>query len=150
MPFTRDRPGMLLLRLITAAGLAVDAYVHADLAPAYDGIAASVSQGTLFRVEAGAASLAALLVLVLGGRTWFALAALVAASALGAILLYRYVDVGQLGPLPNMYEPVWFPEKSVAAVAAAVATLAAAGGFVAEATRRRGSQPVVADPQPVG
>jgi hypothetical protein len=150
MPFTRDRPGMLLLRLITAAGLAVDAYVHADLAPAYDGIQASISQGTLFRVEAGAASLAALLVLVLGGRTWFALAALVAASALGAILLYRYVDVGQLGPLPNMYEPVWFTEKSVAAVAAAVATLAAVGGFLAEATRQRGSQPVIADPAPVG
>jgi len=28
----------------------------------------------------------------------------VAASALGAVLLYRYVDVGSLSPLPNMYE----------------------------------------------
>jgi hypothetical protein len=138
-PAARRQPGLLLLRLITAAGLAADAYIHADLAAAYDGIAASVSQGTLFRVEAGAASLAALLVLMLGGRVWFALAALVAASALGAILLYRYVDVGPLGPLPNMYEPVWFAEKTVAAVAAAVATLAATGGFLGEARRGRPS-----------
>jgi hypothetical protein len=126
----RPGPGLLLLRLITAAGLAVDAYVHADLAPAYDGITATVSQGTLFRVEAGAASLAALLVLVLGRRAVFALAALVAASALAAIIVYRYVNIGPLGPLPNMYEPVWFGEKTTAAIAEAVATVAAVIGVI--------------------
>jgi hypothetical protein len=148
-PAARRQPGLLLLRLITAAGLAADAYIHADLAPAYDGIAATVSQGTLFRAEAGAAALAALLVLALGGRVWFALAALVAASALGAILLYRYVDVGSLGPLPNMYEPVWFAEKTAAAVAAAVATLAAAGGLLGETRLRRPSARAGAAHQPV-
>jgi hypothetical protein len=117
------------IRLVTAAGLAVDAYVHADLASAYDGIQATISQGTLFRIEAGAASLAALLVLATGRRAAFALAAFVAASAFGAIMLYRYVDVGPLGPLPNMYEPVWFAEKTAAAIAAGVATLGAIGGL---------------------
>jgi hypothetical protein len=27
------------------------------------------------------------------------------------VLLYRYVDVGAIGPVPNMYEPVWYAEK---------------------------------------
>jgi hypothetical protein len=130
--------GLLLLRTVTAAGLAVDAYVHADLASAYDAITASISQGTLFLIEAGVASLAAFLVLVFGGRAWFALAALVAASALGALLLYRYVDVGPLGPLPNMYEPVWFPEKTTTAVASAVALVAAVCGLARSAGGRRG------------
>jgi hypothetical protein len=132
-------PGLLLLRLVTAAGLAVDAYVHADLAGAYDGISATVSQGTLFRAEAGAASLAALLVVVSGRRAAFALAARVAASALGALLLYRYVDVGQLGPLPNMYEPAWFTEKTVSALAEAVAAVTALAGLgiAAASTPRR-------------
>jgi hypothetical protein len=66
-----------------------------------------------------AASVAALIVLVVGRRTGFGLALAVAGSALGAILLYRYVNVGQLGPLPNMYEPAWFTEKTTAAAEAA-------------------------------
>src|SRR5579872_1706957 len=41
------RVGRLVLRLLVAAGLAVDAYVHADLAPVYAGIHASISQGSL-------------------------------------------------------------------------------------------------------
>lgn len=138
----RGNAGLLALRLITAAGLAVDAYVHADLASEYDGIQATISQGALFRIEAGAASLAALLVLILlrrGSRAAFAFAILVAASAFGAIMLYRYVDVGTLGPLPNMYEPVWFTEKTTAAIAEAAAVLAAAAGLIGETLRRRGN-----------
>jgi hypothetical protein len=37
--------GGLVLRILVAAGLAVDAFVHADLAPIYDGVRASVSEG---------------------------------------------------------------------------------------------------------
>jgi hypothetical protein len=121
---------LLALRVLTAAGLAVDAYIHADLAELYDPVRHSISQGTLFRIEAGAAAFAALLIVVTGHRVAWAVAFLVAASGLGAILLYRYVDVGTLGPLPNMYEPIWFPKKTVSAVAEAVATAAALAGFV--------------------
>jgi hypothetical protein len=33
-------------------------------------------------------------------------------------MLYRYVDVGSLGPLPNMYEPTWTsPYKLMSAYA---------------------------------
>ncbi|MGD3112149.1 hypothetical protein [Streptomyces sp. YGL11-2] len=122
---------MWLLRLLTAAGLAVDVYVHAELAEAYDPVGTGISEGTLFRAQAAVAALAAVLVLVSGRSRWvWAFAFLVAASALGAVLLYRYVDVGSLGPLPNMHEPAWYPKKTASAVAEAVATLGAAVGFV--------------------
>ena len=48
-------------------------------------------------------------------------AAPVAASALTAVIAYRYVDLGPIGPLPDLYEPVWYPEKVVAAAGEAVA-----------------------------
>jgi hypothetical protein len=125
------------LALVTAAALAVDAYVHADLAPGYDAVRASLSQGELFRVEAAAAALAALVLLAAHRRpvAW-AFAFLVAAAGIGAVLLYRYVDVGGLGPLPNMYEPAWFPEKTASAVAEAVAAATALLGLLL-AWRRR-------------
>ncbi|MFI1203376.1 hypothetical protein K2224_37115 (plasmid) [Streptomyces sp. BHT-5-2] len=132
---------MWLLRLLTAAGLAVDAYVHFDLAHAYDPVGTAVSQGTLFRAQAAAAVFAAVLVLVSGRNRWaWAFAFLVAASALGAVLLYRYVDVGSLGPLPNMHEPEWYPQKTASAVAEAVATLGAAIGFVTASRHRTPSR----------
>lgn len=125
------RLGDRLCRLLLAAGLAVDAYVHANLAGGFDAVHATVSQGNLFRVEAAVASLVALLVLVLPRRRLlYVLAAAVAASALGAVLLYRYVNVGPLGPLPNMYEPVWYFQKSLSAVAEAIALLAALTGAI--------------------
>ncbi|WP_405620602.1 hypothetical protein OG292_35260 [Streptomyces sp. NBC_01511] len=111
-------------RLLAAAGLAVDAYMHAHLADQYDAVSASISQGTLFRIEAGLAALAALLVLV--WRRWpsdlFAWS--VAAGGLALLLIYRYVNVGTLGPLPNMYEPIWYGDKRTTVVAQAVAVVA--------------------------
>jgi hypothetical protein len=116
--------------LVAAAGLAVDAVVHLQLAPDYQLAApAGIGQGNLFRIAAVAAALVAVWVLVRPSRLSFAAAFLVAVSALGAVLLYRYVDVPALGPIPSMYEPLWFPEKSLSAVAEAVATLAALTGL---------------------
>jgi hypothetical protein len=115
----------MALRVLAAAGLAVDAYVHADLAPAYG----SVQQG-LFLVEAGIAVAVALLVLAGGRRAAYLVAVLVAAGALAAVVTYRYVDLGSIGPLPDMYEPVWYPEKVVAAVGEAVALVAASSLLV--------------------
>jgi hypothetical protein len=126
-----------LLRLLTAAGLAVDAYVHADLAATYDPVTKTISQGDLFRIEAGAAALAALLLVLFGTRplVW-GYALLVAAAGLAAVLLYRYVDVGTVGPLPNMYEPLWYTEKTVSAFAEAAATITAAAGLLLALLRR--------------
>lgn len=114
-----------VLVLVTVAGLAVDAYVHLSLAGRYDAVRATVSQGELFRAEGIAAILAALLLLVRPGRVTAAIAALVAGGGLVALLLYRYVDVGQLGPFPNMYEPLWYAKKTWSMVGEAVATVAA-------------------------
>ena len=121
--------GLWALRLLTVAALAIDAYVHADLASYYDPVRASISQGDLFRIEAGVSSLAALLLLLHATRLVWGVSFLVLASALGAILLYRYVNVGTLGPLPNMYEPAWFPEKNAAAITEAIGTLTALAGL---------------------
>ncbi|MCM1938417.1 hypothetical protein NC239_09290 [Streptomyces sp. G3] len=111
-------------RVLAAAGLAVDAYMHAHLADRYDAVSASIGQGTLFRVEAALAALAALLVLVWRRLPGDLFAALVAAGGLALLLVYRYVDVGELGPFPDMYEPVWYGEKDVTVLAQAVAVLA--------------------------
>ncbi|MBA0127031.1 hypothetical protein H0B56_15885 [Haloechinothrix sp. YIM 98757] len=120
---------------MTAAGLVIDAVIHFRLASDYqaawpDGIGG----GTIFRIQAAVALLAALYVLVRRSRPSFAVAFLVAVSAFGAVLLYRYVDVPQLGPIPAMYEPIWFFEKSLSAVAEGIAALTAAIG-VAVGTR---------------
>ena len=105
------------LAVLAALGLAYDAYVHADLASVYDRVGDAVTQGALFRVEAVLAVAAALLVLVSDSRLAWAVAGLVGLGGVAAVLLYRYVDVGAIGPVPNMYEPVWYDEKTWSAVA---------------------------------
>ena len=52
----QNRLARLPLRLLVAAGLAVDAYVRFDLASAYDTTSARISQGTLFQIEGAAAA----------------------------------------------------------------------------------------------
>ncbi len=122
-------PARLLLRLATAAALAVDAYIHLSLAPSQPpGGPGQLSQTSLFYAAGALAIAAALLVLATGARVAYAFAFLVAASALGAVLLYRYVDVGSLGPLPNMYEPAWYTSKITTTLAETVAVLTAAAG----------------------
>ncbi|SHL42643.1 hypothetical protein [Actinacidiphila paucisporea] len=112
-------------RVLAAAGLAVDAYVHADLAQQYDAVKATFSQGDLFRAEAALAALAAVVVLLWRRFLGDAFAWLVAAGGFALLVIYRYIDVGKLGPLPNMYEPVWYTEKKVVAVAQLVTVAAA-------------------------
>ncbi len=119
----------LALRLAVVAALAVDAWVHWDLAPGY-GVAfpGGVGGDVVFRAAAVAAVLAAVALLVTRSRwAWWAAAA-VLGSAFVAVVLYRYVDVPQLGPLPAMYEPVWFRDKTVSAVAEGVGALLAVLG----------------------
>jgi hypothetical protein len=110
---------------VTVAGLAVDAYVHLKLAGDYDSVKATVSQGALFRLEAGLAIVAAVLLLVRPGRLTAGIAALVAGGGVVALLLYYFVDVGKIGPLPNMYEPTWYADKVVTLIAQVVATVTA-------------------------
>jgi glucan phosphoethanolaminetransferase (alkaline phosphatase superfamily) len=119
------------LGVATAALLAIDAYVHLHDAHLYDGATgASITQGSLFRVEAVVAIVVALALLVRPHWLVWVVALLVAASAAGAVYLYTYVNVGPLGPLPNMYEPTWaLPGKRLAAVAETAATATALLGL---------------------
>ena len=127
--------GERLLALITAALLGVDAYVHLHDAARYDGFASSVmTEGTLFRIQAGVAIVVAALLLIRPAVLTWLLSLLVAASAAGAVTLYTYVDVGQLGPLPNLYENSWHqPGKIASAVAEAVAALISLAGLAVAA-----------------
>lgn len=126
---SRSLSRKLLARVVAFGGLACDAYVHFDLATSFDANIATISQGMIFRLDALLAALAALAVLL--SRRWVAAfgAVLVAGGALTAVLLYTYVNLGTLGPLPNMYEPVWYPEKTLSAIAEAV-TVISAGALV--------------------
>ncbi|MHA7299057.1 hypothetical protein, partial [Pseudarthrobacter sp. MDT3-1] len=119
-----------VLRVGVAAGLVVSAVIHVQLAPGYQQAApGGLGQGTLFLVQAGAAVLAAVFVLVTGSRAAFAAAAAVGLSSLVAVILYRYVQVPAIGPLPSMYEPVWYAAKVLSAVAEAVAGALAVAGY---------------------
>ena len=114
----------VVLRGAAAAGLAADGAIHLNLAHRYDPIASSISQGTLFRIEAAAAMLALLLVVAWRHRAGDVFAWLTAAAGLTAILFYRYTDPGSIGPLPDMYEPIWFAEKLWALIGQALAIAA--------------------------
>jgi hypothetical protein len=120
----------VVLRVLAAAALAVDAIVHARLAPGYQSAAPEgFGEGNLFLAEAAAAAVAGLYVLIRGSRPAWLLALLTAGGGLAVLLLYRYIDLPAFGPFPAMYEPVWFLDKTLTALAQAVAVLAAAAAL---------------------
>jgi hypothetical protein len=119
----------LVVRLLTAAALAVSAYVHVDLSssPWYAG--GQLTLGALFLGQAVVAAAVALWVGLRPSRAAYAAAAVVAAVSLLALVLSTYVRLPQVGPFPVLYEPVWYADKVVAAVAAGVALPAALAGL---------------------
>lgn len=121
------------IRVATATGLAIDAYVHLDLASQYAESGGTINEGILFRVEAVVALLAALAVIATGHLASYLAALLVAVSALAVMLVSRYVDLGPIGPFPNLYDPVWFPEKLLAAFAEGAAAATALAGVIVTA-----------------
>lgn len=134
-------PGALwVVRIGTAAALVVSAVIHFQLAPGYQQAApGGIGQGTLFLVQAGASILAAIFVLLKNSRVAFAVAAAVALSSLAAVILYRYIQIPAVGPLPSMYEPVWYTAKVITAVAEAAAGALALTGLAAlQRKTRRG------------
>lgn len=132
------------LTLIAAAGLVIDAYVHFHLASGYSGVKSSVlSQADLFRGEATVAAIAAAAVLLRPRRYTAAFAFLVAAAGTAAVLVYRYVDVGAFGPFPNMYEPLWYGEKSLSAIAEGIGAVGALALFFVLHAQARGHRATV-------
>ncbi len=51
------------------------------------------------------------------------------------MLVSRYVALGPLGPFPNLYDPVWFPEKLWAAAGETAAIVACAAGLLLPSSR---------------
>ena len=127
------------LRAVGALALGFSAYLHARIAaerpPLVDD--GGVTLSGLFVAQAVAAALVVLWVLVRGDRlAWLAFGA-VALGSLVALLLSVVVSIPAVGPLPAVYEPVWYPDKVLAAVAAGVATVVAAVALATTRGRRR-------------
>lgn len=135
-----SRVGELTLRVLVVVALAVDCVVHVQLADAMQLAApGGIGGGTLFRAQAIAAGLAAVILLATGRRFAYILAAVVALSAFVPVLLYTYVAVPALGPIPSMYDPTWSDKKLLSALAEGLAVLLATIGSIA--TRRRPVSP---------
>src|SRR3954447_14195824 len=97
MDNSRNSATRVTLVVVAVVGLAVDAYVHLNLASAFAHVKTStLSQADLFRVDAVAAIVAAVALAVRPRRYTAAFACLVAAAGFVAVVLYRYVDVGAI------------------------------------------------------
>jgi hypothetical protein len=128
---------MLVVRVLAALALGVSGAVHLDLAGSYDRLGDTLTVGTLFRVQGVVALLVAgWLLLRRRDRLPLLVALVLAAASTAAVVLSVYVRVPAVGPLPELYEPVWYPEKSASAVAAAVA--AVLSGLLLAGSRSRG------------
>lgn len=115
---------------------------EARLAERYDAVSATPSQSTLqdrsrHRRTRGAAAPCPAPPLGRRHPLADAFAWTVAAGGLAALLLYRYVDIGELGPLPSMDEPAWFTDKNLVVIAQ-VLTLVSTSVLLLTRRRRRG------------
>lgn len=134
----RNGPALVSLRVVIAVGLAIDAFVHLQLAANYQlAFPGGMGGGTLFRIQAAAAILAALYVLIRGSWLSYLIAAVVALSAFAAVVLSVYIQLPAIGPVPAMYEPIWFFDKALSAVAEGVAGVLAVVGMILVRRRTR-------------
>lgn len=119
----------IVVRAVVVLGLAVDAVIHLRLAPVMDLAApGGIGGGNLFRIQGAVAGVVALL-LLLTGRWWsYTIALLTALSALVPVLLYHFVEVPAIGPIPSMHDPLWSSAKVVSLVGEALAAGFAARG----------------------
>lgn len=130
------------LRLLVVAALAVDAVVHLVLADDYQlGYPEGVGGGTLFRAASVAATVVGIALLLTGARLAYLAAAVVLAGALAAAVLYTYVDVPAIGPLPSLYEPVWYGQKTLTAVVEGIGAGFALAGVAVTRTAPHASGP---------
>lgn len=120
---TVTRWGLILVALI---GLGIDAYTHLDLAKLYShNTTGTVNEGVLFQVEAGLAIAAGLWLLVRFGVLSVIATLLITGGGALALVVYRYNNVGKIGPIPNMYEPIWTTKKQGSLAGELIAFVAA-------------------------
>lgn len=130
---------MIVVRVLVAAALAVSGWLHLDLADIFDVVGEQITLGALFRAQGVAALLVAIWLLV-ARRSWLPelAALLVGLPSAVAVVLSVYVRVPAIGPLPEVYEPIWYAEKVASAITAGLAAAGAAGLL---AVRRRAAFP---------
>nr|WP_281496850.1 hypothetical protein [Ornithinimicrobium sp. F0845] len=88
-----------------------------------------IGGGWLFRIQAVVALLAAVYLLWKGSRLAYLVAAVVLISVFGAVMTYAFVDLPAIGPIPPMYDPLWYPEKTLSAVVEGAGALLALVGL---------------------
>ena len=144
----------IALRVLAAAALGISSYVHLHVAHLYS-YGSTITGTDIFRAQGIVAALVAVVLLVTGNRWVWVLAALVGLASFAAVMTYRYVDVGAIGPIPNMYDATWqpSPDKVMSAIAEicipVLWLLHLATERVSKATKPSGHR-VVEERRPVG
>ena len=129
------RWGLIVVALV---GLGIDAYTHLDLAHLYMGnTTGTVNEGVLFQIEAGLAIAAGVWLLLRPGVLSIIATVLITAGGAAALVVYRYYDIGKIGPIPNMHEPIWFTEKKWSLAGELIALVAALVLLAITALNRR-------------
>lgn len=113
---TIGRTSDLAARLLGVALLATSAYTHFHLARLYD-IGPPITTGQLFIAQGVVTSVVAVWLLVRGSAAAWVVATLVMAASAAAVVASVRLQIPAIGPFPTIYEPVWYPEKVVSAVA---------------------------------
>jgi hypothetical protein len=141
----------IVLRVLAAAALGISSYVHLHLAHLYN-YPGTITGTELFRAQGIVAAVVAVALLLTGNRWVWLAAVAIGLASFGAVMLYRYVDVGAIGPLPNMNDATWQPtEKLVSAIAeASVPVLWLLDQAVARGLRKRPTRRPAGEQQPVG
>lgn len=121
---------LLVLRVLLAMALIVSAIIHFQLSAGFQQAAPTgIGGGTLFRIQGAASILAGLYVLIRGTKRSYVVAALIALASLAAVLAYRYIQIPAIGPIPSMYEPIWYTKKTITALAEGLALILAITGY---------------------
>ncbi|WP_109474252.1 hypothetical protein [Ornithinimicrobium cavernae] len=119
-----------VLRVLVALALLTDAVVHLRLAPQMQLAApGGIGGAWMFRLQAIAALVAAGYLLWRGSRLAYLIAAVVLVSVFAAVLVYSFVDVPAIGPVPAMYDPFWYPEKTLSTVVEGLGAVLAVLGW---------------------
>jgi len=119
-----------VVRGLVVLALVVDAVIHLRLAPQMQLAApGGIGGGWLFRIQAVVALLAAVFLLWKGSRLAYLVAAVVLVSVFGAVMTYAFVDLPAIGPIPPMYDPQWYPEKTLSAVVEGLGAVLALAGL---------------------
>jgi hypothetical protein len=108
----------VLLRVLAGVALAVSGYVHLHLAHRY-GYPGTITGEQLFIAQGVTALVLAVAIVVSGNRWLWAAGAALGLASFVAVMVYRYADIGAIGPLPDMYDATWqpSPQKLLSAVA---------------------------------